>query len=231
MINRSTKAVWFALLVVLAGAAAMVDEQGFVDKFEVPPGDFATTGRNDYFILEPGYQHLYEGIDGGKTERLVITVLDDTKIIDGVETRVIEERESQDDQLVEVSRNFFAIDKTNGNIYYFGEEVDEYTGGKVSGHPGEWHSGVNGARYGLFMPAAPKVGQKFYQEMAPKVAMDRVEIASMNEAVEVPAGRFENCLKTFETTPLEPGGIEHKLYAPKVGLIVDGPKHLVPKRR
>jgi hypothetical protein len=105
--------------------------------------------------------------------------------------------------------------------------VDEYKEGKIVRHGGSWRAGEKGARFGLFMPAAPKVGQKFYQEIAPKVAMDRVEIASVSETAEVPAGRFHTCVKTNETTPLEPGALEHKLYAPNVGLISDGDLKLV----
>src|ERR1041385_3271125 len=93
-------------------------------------------------------------------EQLVITVLPDTSVIDGVETRVVEERESKAGALVEVSRNFFAISKRTGNVYYFGEEVDMYAGGKIKSHEGSWQSGVNGARFGLMMPAIPLIGAR-----------------------------------------------------------------------
>jgi hypothetical protein len=148
-------------------------------------------------------------------------VLDETKQIDGVETRVIEERESNDGKLVEVSRNYFALDKATNDVYYFGEDTDMYKNGKVTSNEGSWHAGEKGARYGLFMPAKPEVGQKFYQELAPDVATDRVEVVSLKEQVKVPAGEFKRCLKTRETTPLE-NGTEYKFYAPEIGLIVDG---------
>ena len=214
-------------LLLFAAVCMAADKEGFVDHFDVKPADFSSVGRNDYFILEPGYQHVYEGKEDQKPAKLIITVLDETKKVDGVETRVVEERESADGQLVEVSRNYFAIDKTTGDVYYFGEEVDEYKNGKVSGHPGSWQSGKKGAHYGLFMPAKCEVGQKFYQELAPKVAMDRFEVVSTTEKEKVPAGEFENCVKTRETTPIEPDTIEYKLYAPKVGLIIDGGLKLV----
>jgi len=66
--------------------------------------------------------------------------------------------------------------------------LDVYKNGKPAGHEGAWLSGVNGARFGLMMPASPKVGQKFYQEMAPGVGMDRIEIVSDREHVVTPAG-------------------------------------------
>jgi hypothetical protein len=81
-------------------------------------------------------------------------------------------------------------------------------------------AGVRGARFGLMIPAAPIVGQRFYQEIAPKVAMDRVEVVSIDETVRTPAGVFEHCVHLRETTPLE-RDISHKYYAPGIGLIKD----------
>ena len=78
------------------------------------------TGSNPYFILEPGYQSILEG----RGEKLAISVLDDTVEIDGVTTRVVEEREWKSGNLIEVSRNFFAIDPETADVFYFGEDVD-----------------------------------------------------------------------------------------------------------
>ena len=194
----------------------------WANHFNVEKANFSSTGRNTYFILEPGYQMRFEGTEDGKPGRLVITVLDQTMQLDGVETRVVEERETSADQLVEVSRNYFAIDRSTGDVYYFGEDSQTYRDGKVAGNGGSWWSGKDGAHFGLFMPAKPVVGQKFYQELAPNVAMDRCEITSRSELMKVPAGNFENCLKTSETSPLEPDSQEYKLYAPDVGLVIDG---------
>ena len=82
-------------------------------------------------------------------------------------------------------------------------------------------SGVNGARFGLMMPATPLLGARYQQEVAPKAAMDRAEVVSLTEKLETPAGTFEKCLNTEESLALE-GGKEHKLYAPGIGLIYDG---------
>jgi hypothetical protein len=147
--------------------------------------------------------------------------------VDGVTTRVVEERETKNDKLVEVSRNFFAISKKTNDVYYFGEEVDGHKNGKVVNHEGAWLSGENGAKFGLLMPGTPKVGLKHYQEHAPKAAMDRAEVVSLSESVETPAGKFKDCLKVEETTPLEPGVKEYKYYAPGVGLLRDGSLVLV----
>lgn len=218
--SRASSIVMLLLLTV--ASAAHGAEDGFTDTFDVPKDRFATTGKNPFVVLEPGHQMTFEGTANGKDARLVITVLNETKTVDGVETRVVEERESEAGEVVEVSRNFFAIDKHTGDVYYFGEEVDDYKDGKIISHDGAWLSGKDGARYGLFMPGEPKVGQRHYQEIAPKAAMDRAEVQSLDLTVDVPAGRFRKCLKVEETSPLEPDAKEHKLYARGVGLLIDG---------
>ena len=213
----------FCLLVFILGA-----DDGWTETFDVPRERLASAGANPYFILEPGYVLTFEGDSKGRKAALVITVLDETKTVEGVETRIVEERETMDGKPVEVSRNYLAIDKQTKDVYYFGEDVDDYDkSGKVVGHGGAWHAGKDGARFGLIMPGEPKVGQKYYQEIAPKRAMDRAEVIGLDETVKVPAGEFSKCLKTRETTPLEPDEREHKYYAPGVGLLIDGNLKLV----
>jgi hypothetical protein len=196
---------------------------GWTADFPVAREDFVSVGRNSYFILEPGYRLRLEG-DGVE---LVITVLNETKLVDGVETRVVEERESEDGELTEVARNYFAIDRRTNNVYYFGEDVDFYKDGKVTGHEGTWYSGVDGAKYGLVMPAQITIGAQYYQEIAPKVALDRAKNISVTETVKTPAGEFKDCLKVEETNPLEKNAREFKYYAPGIGLIQDADLKLV----
>ena len=206
-----------AVIVASAGEA----ERKFTDAFTVDAAEWSSTGSNPWFVLEPGYVLELEGTDEGKPARLVVTVLAETKTVDGVETRVVEERETVGGELEEVSRNYFAISKRTNSVYYFGEDVDEYDDGKVKGHPGSWLSGKDGAKFGLFMPGDALLGARYFQEVAPGTAMDRAEVLSVTESMETPAAKFENCLRTEETSPLEKG-VEHKTYARGVGLIQDG---------
>lgn len=201
--------------------------QGWMKSFPVDVKELATEGENPYFILKPGYQLTLEGRDGGKLARLVITVLSETANIGGVETRVVEERETAAGELVEVSRNFFAIHPRTRDVYYFGEDVDIYKNGKLDSHEGGWRHGSNHAHFGLMMSATPALGLRHYQELAPKVAMDRVEIVSLSARSTTPAGVFENCLKMKETTPLEPFARDTKVYAAGIGIVEDGPLKLV----
>jgi hypothetical protein len=220
------------LLAGLALAAAVAPAAGKAEaraaqpswrtSFSVDKADLVDHGRNPYFILEPGYRLTLEG----GPVRLVLSVLDETRVVDGVKTRVVEERETKGGQLVEVSRNFFAISKKTGDVYYFGEDVEMYKNGRVTGHEGAWLSGINGARFGLIVPGKPRVGDRYQQEMAPRVAMDRAEVVTVTETLQTPAGTFKNCMRTRETSGLESGS-EDKLWAPRVGLIKDGELVLV----
>jgi hypothetical protein len=209
-------------LVVAAQKNQAIDP-GWTGPFVFEPGELVSTGRNPYFVLEAGHTQTLEG--GGT--RLVISVLTDTKQVDGVETRVVEERETNKGDLVEVSRNYFAISKRTNSVYYFGEDVDMYKGGKVTSHEGTWLAGVKGAKPGLWMPGEPLMHAKYYQEIAPGDAMDRGEIVSMSEALTTPAGKFSNVIKIEETTPLEPGTKEYKYFARGAGLLQDGDLKLV----
>ncbi len=201
--------------------------QPWMQSFPVDVKELATDGENPYFILKPDYQLTLEGKEGRKLTQLVITVLPETVNVGGVATRVIEERESSGGQLVEVSRNFFAIHPRTKDVYYFGEDVDIYKNGKLDGHEGAWRHGSGNAHFGLMMPGMPTLGLRHYQEMAPKVAMDRMEIVSLSETSTTPAGVFDRCLKARETTPLELFAREYKVYAPGIGIVEDGPLKLV----
>ena len=227
---------WLRLAIVVGLLAPLTDmqashlkqdDQSWTADFRLDKDELSSVGRNPHFILEPGY---YLVLENG-VEQITITVLNSTKKVGDVETRVVEERETKSGKLVEVSRNYFAISKRTNSVYYFGEEVDIYENEKVVGHSGAWLAGANGAKFGLMMPGIILLRSRYYQEIAPGVAMDRAEVVSMAETVATPAGQFSNCLKVEETTPLEPGVKEYKYYAAGIGLIQDGDLKLVKHGR
>ena len=150
----------------------------------------------------------------------MITVLNQRKTIGGVKTRVIEEREEKDGELAEVSRNFFAICKEHGDVFYFGEEVDDYKDGKIVGHGGAWRADEPDSRAGIIMPGTILLGARHYQEISPK-AMDRAEIIADDVTMKTPAGTFRNCIRVEETSGLDPDEKYYKTYAPGIGLIQD----------
>jgi hypothetical protein len=226
-----TQLLHIAAVAALSISSLAADKPSKSDPWQatlVAPAETVTnTGRNDFFILEPGYQCAFVGTEGGKRVDLIITVLGETKTVAGVSTRVVEERESADGKLVEVSRNYFAVGEQSHHVYYFGEDVDMFKDGKIVSHEGSWLAGVKGAKQGIAMPGAIQVGAKYYQEQAPKLAMDRAENVSTQEVVKTASQTFERCLKVKETTPLEPDTLEYKFYAPGIGLVQDGDLQLV----
>jgi hypothetical protein len=214
-----------ASLLVLCATSAVVSAAagGWQKEFELSKCNMVPTGRNDYFVLEPGFQLVLEG--GGT--RVQITVLDETKTIDGILTRVVEEREWKKGKLYEVAKNYFAICEQTKDVYYFGEAVEFYKNDKVVKTDGSWLAGRNGAKPGLIMPGSPKVHMKYYQEIAPGVAMDRGEIVSLTETCKTPAGTFAKCMKVKEGSELDPGVTEYKYHAPGIGLVRDEDLRLV----
>ena len=206
-------------------ACSQPAQKKFTEEFLADSCRFSTTGRNSFFILEPGYQLILEGREdlpdrqaGGKNIRLVITVLNETRKVGNIETRVVEENESEDGKTIEISKNFVAICQQTGSVFYFGEDVDIYEDGKIVSHEGAWLA-IEKNKAGILMPGTALIGARYYQEIAPGVAMDRAEVISLDETVETPAGKFIHCLKTEETNALKPKEKEFKWYAPGIGLV------------
>ena len=194
-------------------------ENEYTESFRTEECTFSSTGRNPFFILEPNYQLVLAGGEGGEAAQVTITVLNETGEVNGTETRVVEERETIGGELVEISRNFFAICEETNSVFYFGEEVDDYEDGNIISHGGAWLAGEDANRAGIIMPGTILMGARYYQEIAPNVAVDRAEIVGMGEVVQTPAGEFSDTLITRETNPLEPAVAELKYYAAGIGLI------------
>ena len=199
----------------------------FTRDFRLQDCEFKTVGNNPFFPLRPGLTTVLEGIVDGARTRLKISVLQRTIVIGGVETRVVEEREHVNGELFEVSRNYFAHCDGNGTVFYFGEDVDFYENGQVVSHEGAWRHGVNGARAGVIMPGIALLGSRYFQEVAPGVALDRSEILDLSAPVSTPFRNFGKALLTEETTPLDPADVAHKTYAAGIGLVADDELRLV----
>jgi len=210
-------------LLMCAVSASAQSADDWQSSFSVDKSKLGVNGANPYFKLTPGY--VLRFAHGKDTDTL--TVLKETKTIDGVECRVVEDRELKNGKLLELTRDYYAIDAATNDVYYMGEEVDVYKDGKVVNHEGSWLSGEKGAKFGMMLPGSPKVGQRFYSEQAPGVAMDRMEVVSVTERASTPAGAFEKCVHVVETSALEKGMKDHKVYCPGVGLVKDAEMTLV----
>src|SRR3989304_934398 len=145
------------LLVFLATVLAIpsqlfADKPEFTDEFSLDTCSFTSSGRHPPAMLQPGDLLILEGEEDEEFVRLEITVLDETETIAGVTTRVVAEVEYVNDQLAEISRNYFALCEQTNSIFYFGEDVDTYRDGEIVGHEGAWKAGGGGARPGRMVP-------------------------------------------------------------------------------
>jgi len=227
-------------LILLAVAATLAippaTQAQFTTDFRLEDCVWSANGtQNPYFKLRPGYRLILEGEeeDGGNTiaALLQITVQRELEKITfrsqhgaliTLNARVVEERESKDGELVEVSRNWFARCQHTSDIYYFGESVDIYDGGQVVNHNGSWRAGVDGALPGIIMPGTFLLGAKYFQEIAPGVALDRAKNVAMGLRVETDAGTFDGCVKVLETNGLKPAEEgDEKVYCPGIGMVQD----------
>jgi hypothetical protein len=197
-------------------ASAYDKNKKWTESFGEENCSFSSVGRNKYFVLEPGHQVTLANRD----EQVVITVLDETEMVGDVETRIVEEREKEGGKIVEISRNFFAICKEHGDVFYFGEEVENYKNGKFVGHSGAWRADDKRCKAGIIMPGTILLGARHYQELAPN-AKDRAEIVADGVTFKTPAGTFKNCIKVEETSALDADEKCYKIYAPGVGIILD----------
>lgn len=168
---------------------------------------------------------ILEGDEGGVKVRVERTLLPDRRKLfkigdQTVEALVMEDREFKGGVLEEVTFDYFAQDD-EGNVYYLGEDVDEYENGKVTGHEGAWLLGKDTQKPGVIIPAHPKVGDKFKSEDVNKEIHEDDEVVSLSETIVVPAGTFDNCVKVKES--LADGSTEFKFYAPGVGVVREAP--------
>lgn len=185
----------------------------------IDPANFVGQIDNPYLPMTPGTTFKYEAeTEDGLVEEAVF-VTHETKTIMGVVCTVVRDSESVEGQLEEDTLDWYAQDK-NGNVWYFGEYSTQYENGEVIGHEGSWEAGIDGALPGIIMMAKPLLGKSYRQEYLKGVAEDTAKALRLNARVSVAYGDFENCLVTKEWTPLEPGHIEHKYYAPGVGLVL-----------
>lgn len=187
---------------------------------QIKPEDFLSTITNPYLPFVPGTTYIYEGQTEDGTERIEVEVLTETKVVMGVTATIVRDTVYLNGEIIEDTFDWFAQDK-EGNVWYFGEETKEYENGQPINTAGAWEAGVDGALPGIVMPAHPQGGQTYRQEYYLGEAEDMAEILSLNESITIAYGSFANVVQTKDWTPLDPTIVEHKFYAPGIGLILE----------
>ncbi|MGH8443301.1 MAG: hypothetical protein ACRETF_10430 [Nevskiaceae bacterium] len=173
---------------------------------------------NPYLPLVPGSERVYRSDD----EIITVAVTGETREILGVEVIVVRDIVTTlDGTLVEDTEDWFAQDVA-GNVWYFGEIAQNFEDGRLTDVEGSWTAGVERAKPGIVMPAAPATGLTYRQEFDLGNAEDAARVLATHASQATPAAACTaSCLVTADFTPLEPGHLEHKYYAPGVGLILE----------
>ena len=215
-----------ALGVILApmlgvGVSDARASNGSESRPEIDPADFTSGITNPYFPLTPGTTFVYEGTSEGKAELNTVKVTSETRPILGVQCLIVHDVVEQAGVVVEDTFDWYAQDK-DGNVWYFGEDTRELDArGRVKTTEGSWEAGQDRAKPGIVMTAQPVVGASYRQEYRKGVAEDRGRIIQVGEARTTPTGSYDNVVVVAERTRLEPKILEHKEYAPGVGLITE----------
>ena len=179
--------------------------------------DFSAEVDNPWFPLEPGTVTVSRGTKDGKPARDVVTVTQQTQVIGGVPTRVVQDRLYLAGRLAESTTDYYSQDKA-GTVWYFGEDTETLDArGRVLDREGSWHSGVDGAQPGVFMEANPTLGHSFRQEYYAGHAEDHFAVVDLSTPIRVPAGAYRSAMLTKEWTPLEPDVLDHKYYVRGIG--------------
>ncbi len=199
--------------------AALLEEDG-IYRHDVDPADFVAVIDNPLMPLFPGTTRTYVAETEEGTETIVVTVLAEKKEILGVMCTVVRDTVRLDGVLVEDTLDWFAQD-VDGNVWYFGEIALNYEDGDITDVDGSWRSGVDGAQPGIVMPAAPVVGRAYRQEFLAGEAEDWAQVLALDASATVPFGSFAGCLQTLDATPMEPDAVEHKYYAPGIGVVLE----------
>jgi hypothetical protein len=229
MRRRCISCVTCAFLCVLMASACGEDnpeasrEKGVSAKdFDPAQFDHPTEIDNEWLPLKPGTQFVYQGSsivdEGREPHRVVFTVTDLTKVVNGVRTLVAWDRDYAGGELLETELAFFAQDN-DGNVWHLGQYPEEYERGKLVDAPA-WIAGLKGARAGISVKAEPQPGAPSYpQGYAPPPLnwIDRARVYKTGQDTCVPAGCYEDVLVTEEFERTKPGAFQLKYYAPEVG--------------
>jgi hypothetical protein len=202
-----------------AGASASAAP---TDQFNQKNFDNPATGSSKWLPLVPGTQIVKLGsVNRGHRKlqhRVVTTVTDVTKEIDGVRAVAVLDQDIDGGEIGEQSIDYLAEDKF-GNVWTLGSYTEAYEGGQFVNANDGWLTGTDGAKAGLLMPANPtKRTPPWVEEDIPGAEHSTAEVAEIGVKNCVPFKCYKNVLVVQE-------GGEYKYYAFGVGSIRTGPKN------
>ncbi|WP_426561550.1 hypothetical protein ACPPVT_14890 [Angustibacter sp. McL0619] len=198
---------------------------------QIRPSDFSPDVTNPFFPLPVGRTYVYTGVKDGKRAVDLVLASARTRMVDGVRTRIVQDRLYLAGVLEERTADYYAQDRC-GNVWYFGEDTAELDAhGQVTSTEGSFHAGVDGAQPGVFMQRRPQLGRWFRQEWYAGQAEDTFRAVARHVEVTVPFGSFHDALRTEERTALEPRVLDNKFYVQGIGVVseasVTGPREVL----
>ena len=231
LVISSTLALVVATAVAQAGAQAGATDVAGKERPQhgagAPPliplpssDDFAATVDNPYLPFLPGTRWVYRGGTPDEPERIVVTVLDQTKLIEGISATVVRDTVRVSGEVVEDTLDWYAQDR-RGRVWYLGEDSRTYENGQVVSREGSWEAGVDGAKAGIVMFDKPRVGEPYRQEYYAGHAEDQATFLTLDTRAATKAGVFKHLRMTEDTTPLDPAIAELKFYARGIGVVLE----------
>jgi hypothetical protein len=217
-------AIALAMIAVLwSTAAGAAPRTGVTPRTTAPvfdPNNFVAAVDNLYFPLPVGRTLVYTGIKDGQTQRDVVTVTSQTKVILGVTATVVSDVADHNGTVLERTSDWYAQDR-QGNVWYLGEDTVHFLANGKGDTSGSWEAGVDGAIPGIVMEANPQIPDAYRQELFAGEAEDTAWVVNRGGSVSVPYGKVRNVLTTLEATRLEPGAYDQKVYGPGIGIVLE----------
>jgi hypothetical protein len=182
------------------------------------PANFVAVVDNSYFPLPVGRTLVYTGVKDGQTQTDTVTVTDQKKVILGITATVVSDIATHNGAVLERTFDYYAQDR-QGTVWYLGEDTIAFLPNGKTDTSGSFLAGVDGAQPGIIMEANPQIPDAYRQECYAGQAEDTAWVVATDGSVTVPYGKVRNVLTTLESTRLEPGGYDEKIYAPGIGIV------------
>jgi hypothetical protein len=203
---------------------------------DIDPDDFngmcpQPDGQNSYYPLVIGTVTTFQNLEDEET--IIVTVTDETREIEGVETIVVrdtvydsldmDDEGNPEGDRIEDTDDYYAIDN-DCNIWYFGEISQNFEDGFLNNLDGSFIAGEEGAQAGIIMLGNPMVGDVYRQEFALGDAEDAGAVLDLAAELELANDSFScdgDCLKTEDFVANEPDAVEFKYFKPGIGFVAE----------
>ncbi len=233
MIARRAILTLIALLMFIVaagcGEGGKTTSQRKYEQARLSPSQFPprVAGANRWLPLKPGTQWTRQGtpLVGHRPvpHRVVSTVTDVSRVVDGVSTILVLDVGIDSGQVAHESIDYFAEDR-RGNVWNFGGYAEAYEGGRFVSVRDAWLAGVKGANAGILMPAQPQLRPPpWFIARPPGADPDVAEVVQTGQRYCVPLRCFAGVLVVREGKASAPDN-EFKYYAPAVGQVDNIPR-------